>query len=192
MSRLPTFSPMTWTWTTCLLIIDIVEDPIITEPKFPAGNGVRPHFFDTAGSVGRLVAEMDLQAVDDHSPWIGSQRPQLGLGSFGQKDLVRLGHPWLCSRSDAMPPLPEPSMSYDHSLEDTAIFEVLKRGWARKAWGTETGTQDRNRDAPSGRAVVLAPFSVMPRTARLAPGGLVYCGLRTSLSGTIQELPGAM
>ncbi len=27
------------------LIIDIVEDPIITEPKFPAGNGVRPHFF---------------------------------------------------------------------------------------------------------------------------------------------------
>jgi hypothetical protein len=41
------------------LIIDIVKDPIITEPQFPAGNGVRPHFFDAAGSVVRLVAEMD-------------------------------------------------------------------------------------------------------------------------------------
>jgi len=98
------------------LINDIVEDPIITEPQFPAGNGVRPHFFDSAGSVGRLVAEMDLQAVDDHSPCIGGQRPQMGLGSFGQKDSIGVGHPWLCSRSDAMPPLPESSTSYDHSL----------------------------------------------------------------------------
>jgi hypothetical protein len=115
------------------LIIDIVEDPIITEPQFLAGNGVRPHFFDTAGSVGRLMAEMDLQAVDDHSPCIGGQRPQMGFGSFGQKDCVGLGHPWLCSRSDAMPPLSEPSTSYDHSFYDTAIFEALKRGRPRKA-----------------------------------------------------------
>jgi hypothetical protein len=26
------------------LFIDIVEDPVISEPQFPAGNGVRPHF----------------------------------------------------------------------------------------------------------------------------------------------------
>jgi hypothetical protein len=64
------------------LSIDIVEDSKISEPQFPAGNGVRPHFFDAAGSMGRLVAEMDLEAFDDHSPWIRSQRFQMGLGSF--------------------------------------------------------------------------------------------------------------
>jgi hypothetical protein len=111
------------------LIIDIVTDPIISEPQFPAGNGVRPHFFDAAGSMGRLVAEMDLQAVDDYSPGMGSQRPQMGLGSFGQKDCVRRGHPWLCSRSDAMPLLTEPSTSYDHS----------SLGY-RNLRGVETGT----------------------------------------------------
>ena len=46
------------------LIIDIVEDPIIAEPQFPASNGVRAHRFDPAGLAGRLLAEMDLQAIE--------------------------------------------------------------------------------------------------------------------------------
>jgi hypothetical protein len=33
-------------------IIHIIEYPIVNEPQFPPGNGVRPHVFDTAGSVG--------------------------------------------------------------------------------------------------------------------------------------------
>jgi hypothetical protein len=40
-----------------ILIIDIVEDPIIAEPQFPAGNGVRAHLFDPAGPAGPLMAD---------------------------------------------------------------------------------------------------------------------------------------
>jgi hypothetical protein len=75
-------------------IIDIVKDPIIAKPQFPAGNGVRAQLFDPARSVGRLMAEMDLQTVDDHSPGIGSQRNQMRPGAFGEEDGVGLGHRW--------------------------------------------------------------------------------------------------
>jgi hypothetical protein len=75
-----------------LVIIDIEEDPIIPDSQFPASNGVGSHRFDPTGLEGRPLAEMDLQAVDDHSPCIGSQPPQMGLGLFGEKDRAGLGH----------------------------------------------------------------------------------------------------
>jgi hypothetical protein len=42
---------------------------------------------------------------------------EMHVGKFGQNDCVRLGHTRLRSPSDAMPPQPEPSKSYDHSSD---------------------------------------------------------------------------